>query len=348
MSVAATADNAVNATTPTAAQEESEYWDRVGENTDLAPGTGTVLAGEDDTPAATAAAATTDAPTADTPAAPAADPADAFWSAPVDDPDLPPSLQGKSRREVWDANKRAVQQSNLAGQQKNEAERRAEIAEAALRVITQQASSSSAAPPATPAPVEPKPHEVFGLPDRESAFAHVPDIMDKLPGLITSEATRIAQAAVAPIQQQLQIEQQKTLFAQIDLIRDSALDEAKIPVAVRRHFVPGVALFMKNNNLNPLDPESWRIGVNNQRNIAMQLVPQTVVTPTPVAPNGNRGGAGAPPPQTKKVVTTGDKKMDAELADWLRATGMDKVTSFEKVAASVRNERRNKYADDDE
>lgn len=325
-------DTASASTTDLPAELNSWYAEHDGDEVVTAPtpapAASTTTATETE-PEQTATTATATTSTADTPVPAPVLSEDAFWNASDNNPKLPKHLQGKSRREVYEANVGSLWEAMQAGQQKNNAERELRVTQTLLDVARQQLQQSAQSATATPAAPAPVPgHKVFGLESAESAFGKVDQVVDQLPGYvqqqIQQQATEIAKTMVAPlaqtveqIQQQAVRDQQQAVIKDAEAARFSVRDKLKIDPDVYERITPSLKSYLYLNQLDPRVPQNWEAAALDYKSNAARLVPQTAAIPTPAPPVGSATAAAVPPTGTKRPISTGDRKADAMIGNQL-------------------------------
>lgn len=268
---------------------------------------------------------------------------DAFWNAPDTNPKLPKSLQGKSRREVYEANIGSLWEAMQAGQQKNNAERELRVTQTLLDVARQQLQQS--AQPAAPAPAKPAGYQQFGLSEPEAAFGAVPQIVEQIPQMIERRASEIADQRIAPIARTVEQMQQNDVIRAAESARLSVRDTLKIDPEAYEGITPSLKAYLYSNQLDPRVSQNWEAAFLDYKSRAAKFVPQTAAIPTPAPPVGSATSAAVPPTGTKRPISTGDRKADAMIGNQLTTLfgytkGTDRYNAAFKSAVELyRTER---------
>ena len=243
------------------------------------------------------------------------------WDEPDDNEALPPSLRGKPRKEVYEANLRAVAEAHQAGFQKNQAEARAQAAELFAETLRKKYEEF-----AQPQPVERPPQT-----EEEALQRYIDQRAEE-------RARSIVQQELRPIQQEaLSNASERAIESGYRLLK---AENVPIPEDVYGELRPQLAAIMFARKWDSRDPLAWAEAAKLYIAPAAKMFPQQVVQQTPGSPIGN-GKPAAVSAAPKPKVSTGDKRVDKELNEmidlWNRKSAT-KVT-FDDVAGSIATAR---------
>lgn len=277
-------------------------------------------------------AAQEEAPVAETPAAEAAPGATPLVAVPdagaAEDPyaallaheAIPPSLRGKPAPEIFrsllDERRYLSTAANQAGEAKNAAELRAQIAEGIARTAAawQQAPS---------APAEVSDMDLLSAP--------------------AEHFKRMVEEAMRPLRDELDGLRKDSTFSKMEAARTSAMTAAGIhDPQLARQIAGPIAGFLSANGKDGTNPASWTEGLEWYKASAAALAPKTTVAAAPAPPAGSavsRAGVTAKaqlPPKEQKMfdalmqqqnpaLVAGNKFYDAALADQIREHNRSKV-----------------------
>lgn len=274
-----------------------------------------------------------EAAVAETPVVAAAEASDGaptktFWDEVIDDPELSPSLRGKSVRDYVANTKKALADAHQAGYQKNEAEAKARVLEASNAMLMQQFQNLQAA---RPQPRPQQPHEAMGLTDPNDVYTQLPNVVNRIPAYVNQQTSQAVQQMreqeIAPLQGQVYqmiAEQAREKGRPTDIEKDTW-------EAIR----PSVASIMWARSMSPADPNAWGEAAKIYRADAARMVPQQIKTEVTAPPTGN-ARPGAATAQAKKVATTGNKHLDKQLREHLAVWERNGIKmSFEEMADMI-------------
>lgn len=242
-----------------------------------------------------------------------------FWSEAVSDPRLPPSLQGKSRKEIWDANLDAVAVSKQAGFQKNQAEAQLQVSQAMLSALQRQVASLVGQQPQAP------PHQRMGISDPNQLLMQPGQVLDAIPQYVDQSGQQLAQnlrqTEIAPLQAQL-------LEIQGSLAQTQARSALNMTEAQWTEARPFIVSHMMALNLDPRSPETWKWAAEQAMSAARKIIPQPQNVEVTPGQTGNTQpgvrGQGQP-----KRNTTGNRHIDAALKEqldiWNSTPGVKKM-----------------------
>lgn len=278
-----------------------------------------------------AAATTTTAAATATPTTPTPTPSTDYWSEVATDEDLPPSLKGRTRKEVWDALKPALAQAHTAGFEKNRAVAELEVErlvnkrlnEERQQFLRPQQHQQQQSPTQQQRPYE----QLIGQGvDPQVLFNNPGGVLDQIPRYVQDQVNLATQNLQQQFQQQIARTSGETLAVRADLAQNEARDVLKIDKETFTQIRPWLATIMANNQADPTVPTNWVIAANLYKQNAAKLFPTSQpVIPTPAPAGNTRPAATAAPTAARRTDTTGSRHMDTALKPHLETWNADRT-----------------------
>lgn len=231
-----------------------------------------------------------------------------FWDQPADDDDLPPSLKGKPRREVWNTLKPALTEAHKAGFARNKYEAELEVQRQVNGKLWEQIQRGSTQPAAPQ-----RPHEQMGIADPQQLFANPGAVLDAVPQFVTAKINELKQN----FDHQLAELGGQQLGMRSEIAQQKARTGLGIDEETWLEIRPWLASVMMNNQADPTVDKNWTMAVDLYKKRAAKLFPATTNVQATPSPAGNGRPAATAAPAPKKKSSTGNTHVDRAMQEHL-------------------------------